>query len=91
MFVESGLPTEAVVGIMELEPLGVTPVVTFVDENVDGADMTCVCRRGNLSAYYTITRHPDIIKSISLAISKMKKFIPGAALTAVGIAHLLRY
>jgi len=50
LFVESGLPTEAVVGIMELEPLGVTPVVTFVDENVDGADMTCVCRRGNLNA-----------------------------------------
>jgi hypothetical protein len=37
--------------MMELEPLGVTPVVTFVDENVDGADMTCVCRLGNLSAY----------------------------------------
>lgn len=46
------MPTGVVVGI-EPGPLGVAPVdITFVDENVDGADMTCVCRRGNLKAYF---------------------------------------
>ena len=29
--------------------LGAPPDVTFVDENVEGADITCVCRRGNLN------------------------------------------
>lgn len=77
------------VGTVEPGPLGVTPVdITFVEENVDGADMTCVCRRGNLKAYFN--------NKITLEIHKMvyrvnDKIIPGAALVAAGIVHSLRY
>ena len=49
MFVESAL---AAVGLEEADDailLGAPPVVTFVDENVEGAEITWVCRRGNLN------------------------------------------
>lgn len=50
LLVESRLPTKVFMGTIEPEPLGTELVLTFVDENVDGADMTCVCRRGSLNA-----------------------------------------
>lgn len=38
----SVVPTGVVAAAVELGPLGVTPEVTFVDENVEDVDMTCV-------------------------------------------------
>lgn len=80
------------VGTTEPEPLGAAPVLTFVDENVDGADMTCVCRRGSLSAYLQpskqVSNKPWIFITI---INNMEEFIPDVVLTAAGTVHLLRY
>lgn len=50
LLVESVLPSGAA-ATLELGPFGVTPEVTFVDENVEGVDMTWVCRRGNRNAF----------------------------------------
>ena len=51
--VESGLPAGMLLkGMADPALLGVPPLaVAFDDEKVVGADMTCVCRRGNLRAW----------------------------------------
>lgn len=53
LLVESKAPVEpgAADGALDAEDmLCVAPVVTLAEENVVGADMTCVCRRGNRNA-----------------------------------------